>query len=30
LIIAIFVGSWLISIAVYRLARFDLLEAAPS
>ena len=30
LIIAIFVGSWLISIAVYRLGRFDLLEVAPS
>ena len=30
LIIAIFAGSWLISIAVYRLGRFDLLEAAPS
>jgi nickel/cobalt transporter (NiCoT) family protein len=30
LIIAIFAGSWLISIAVYRLGRFDLLEVAPS
>ncbi|MGB6537611.1 MAG: HoxN/HupN/NixA family nickel/cobalt transporter [Xanthobacteraceae bacterium] len=30
LIIAIFVGSWLVSIAVYRLGRFDLLEVAPS
>src|SRR6202050_5611847 len=30
LIITIFIGSWLVSIAVYRLARFDLLEAAPS
>jgi nickel/cobalt transporter (NiCoT) family protein len=30
LIIAIFVGSWLISIAVYRVGRFDLLEVAPS
>jgi high-affinity nickel-transport protein len=30
LIIAIFVGSWIVSIAVYRLGRFDLLEAAPS
>jgi nickel/cobalt transporter (NiCoT) family protein len=29
LIIAIFAGSWLVSIAVYRLGRFDLLEAAP-
>ncbi len=30
LIIAIFVASWLISIAVYRLGRFDSLECAPS
>jgi nickel/cobalt transporter (NiCoT) family protein len=30
LIIAIFAGSWLVSIAVYRLGRFDLLEVAPS
>ncbi len=30
LIIAIFVGSWLVSIAVYRLRRFDLLEVAAS
>ena len=30
LIIAIFVGSWIVSIAVYRLGRFDLLETAPS
>jgi nickel/cobalt transporter (NiCoT) family protein len=30
LIIAIFVGSWIVSIAVYRLGRFDLLEVAPS
>jgi nickel/cobalt transporter (NiCoT) family protein len=29
LIIAIFAGSWLVSIAVYRLGRFDQLEAAP-
>jgi high-affinity nickel-transport protein len=29
LIIAIFVGSWIVSIAVYRLGRFDSLEAAP-
>jgi len=29
LIIAIFVGSWLVSIAVYRLGRFDQLEVAP-
>jgi nickel/cobalt transporter (NiCoT) family protein len=29
LIIAVFVGSWIISIAVYRLGRFDLLDAAP-
>ena len=29
LIIAIFAGSWLLSIAVYRLGRFDLLEGAP-
>ena len=28
LIIAIFVGSWLISIAIYRLGRFDRLEPA--
>jgi nickel/cobalt transporter (NiCoT) family protein len=30
LIIAIFAGSWIVSIAVYRLGRFDSLEAAPS
>jgi nickel/cobalt transporter (NiCoT) family protein len=30
LIIAIFFGSWLFSIAVYRLGRFDLLDVAPS
>jgi nickel/cobalt transporter (NiCoT) family protein len=30
LIIAIFGGSWLISIAVYRIGRFDLLKPAPS
>ena len=30
LIIAIFVGSWIVSIAVYRLGRFDLLEVARS
>jgi high-affinity nickel-transport protein len=30
LIIAIFVGSWLVSIVVYRLRRFDLLEVAAS
>jgi len=30
LIIAIFIASWLISIAVYRLARFDRIEAAGS
>jgi nickel/cobalt transporter (NiCoT) family protein len=30
LIIAIFVGSWLFSMAVYRLGRFDLLDVAPS
>ncbi len=30
LIIAIFAGSWLVSIAVYRLRRFDLLEVAVS
>ncbi|MGD0023233.1 MAG: HoxN/HupN/NixA family nickel/cobalt transporter [Xanthobacteraceae bacterium] len=30
LIIAIFVASWLVSIAVYRLGRFDRLECAPS
>jgi nickel/cobalt transporter (NiCoT) family protein len=29
LIIVIFAGSWLVSIAVYRLARFDLLDVAP-
>jgi nickel/cobalt transporter (NiCoT) family protein len=29
LIIAIFVASWLVSIAVYRLGRFDSLECAP-
>src|ERR1700689_4811767 len=29
LIIAIFIGSWLFSVAVYRLGRFDLLEVAP-
>jgi nickel/cobalt transporter (NiCoT) family protein len=29
LIIAVFVGSWIVSIAVYRLGRFDLLEATP-
>jgi len=29
LIMAIFAGSWLVSIAVYRLGRFDLLEVAP-
>jgi len=29
LIIAIFAGSWIVSIAVYRLGRFDLLEVAP-
>jgi nickel/cobalt transporter (NiCoT) family protein len=29
LIIAVFVGSWIVSIAVYRLARFELLEPAP-
>ena len=29
LIIAIFAGSWLVSIVVYRLGRFDLLEIAP-
>jgi nickel/cobalt transporter (NiCoT) family protein len=29
LIIAVFIGSWLISIAVYRLGRFDQVEAAP-
>jgi high-affinity nickel-transport protein len=28
LIIGIFVGSWLISIAIYRLGRFDRLEPA--
>ncbi len=30
LIIAIFVASWFVSIAVYRLGRFDRLECAPS
>jgi nickel/cobalt transporter (NiCoT) family protein len=30
LIIAIFAGSWLVSIAVYRLRRFDLVEVAAS
>jgi nickel/cobalt transporter (NiCoT) family protein len=30
LIVAIFAGSWLISIAIYRLGRFDRLEVAPS
>jgi nickel/cobalt transporter (NiCoT) family protein len=30
LIIAIFVSSWLISIAIYRLRRFDRLESAGS
>ncbi len=30
LIIAIFAGSWLVSFAVYRIGRFDLLEVAPS
>ena len=30
LIIAIFAGSWIVSIAVYRLGRFDSLEVAPS
>ena len=30
LIIAIFIGSWLFSAAVYRLGRFDLLDVAPS
>ncbi len=30
LIIAIFGGCWLVSIAVYRFGRFDLLEPAPS
>ncbi len=29
LIVAVFVGSWLVSIAVYRLGRFDRLKAAP-
>ena len=29
LIIAVFLGSWMVSIAVYRLGRFDQLEAAP-
>jgi nickel/cobalt transporter (NiCoT) family protein len=29
LIIAVFVGSWIVSIAVYRFGRFDRLEAAP-
>ena len=30
LIIAIFVASWLVSVIVYRLGRFDMLESAPS
>ena len=30
LIIAIFVASWLVSIAIYRLGRFDSLECAPA
>jgi nickel/cobalt transporter (NiCoT) family protein len=30
LIIGIFVGSWLFSMAIYRLGRFDLLDVAPS
>ena len=30
LIIAIFVGSWLFSMVVYRLGRFDLMDVAPS
>src|SRR5579862_3240837 len=30
LIIAIFIGSWLFSVAIYRLGRFDLLDVAPS
>jgi nickel/cobalt transporter (NiCoT) family protein len=30
LIIAIFIGSWLFSVAVYRLGRFDLLDVQPS
>jgi high-affinity nickel-transport protein len=29
LIVAIFAASWLVSVAVYRLGRFDLLEATP-
>jgi nickel/cobalt transporter (NiCoT) family protein len=30
LIIAIFVASWVVSVVVYRLGRFDMLEGAPS
>jgi high-affinity nickel-transport protein len=30
LIVAIFVASWLVSVIVYRLGRFDMLERAPS
>jgi len=30
LIIAIFAASWLVSVIVYRLGRFDMLESAPS
>src|SRR5580700_10015983 len=30
LIIAIFIGSWLFSMAIYRFGRFDLLDVAPS
>jgi high-affinity nickel-transport protein len=30
LIIAIFVGSWLFSMAIYRLGRFDLLDVGPT
>jgi nickel/cobalt transporter (NiCoT) family protein len=30
LIIAIFVASWVVSVIVYRLGRFDMLEGAPS
>ncbi len=30
LIIAIFVASWLVSVVVYRLGRFDMMEGAPS
>jgi nickel/cobalt transporter (NiCoT) family protein len=30
LIIAIFVASWVISVVVYRLGRFDMMEGAPS